>query len=113
MAFRNGRLYFEYRIKKLPLQLNVKLWEAQSGTELHTFDGYSVVFSPDGRCIITGNKDKTAKLWDVESGLLLANLISFERGRWALTEMWPFECLALQYGRALERKIIEHHEKKS
>ncbi|HEY1115805.1 MAG TPA: caspase family protein [Chitinophagaceae bacterium] len=40
----------------------------------HTHTVSQVVFSPDGRLIATGSKDKTIKLWDVPTGRLLANL---------------------------------------
>src|SRR5262249_18694827 len=33
-----------------------------------------VGFSPDGKTLVSGNQDKTLKLWDVETGKLLRNL---------------------------------------
>jgi WD40 repeat protein len=60
-----------------------RLWEAESGNLLATFQGdapvLSAVFSPDGRQVLTASgdvylhlKDPTARLWDAESGKLLA-----------------------------------------
>ncbi len=40
----------------------------------HTAQLYSAVFSVDGKWVLTASEDKTAKIWDVQSGLLLANL---------------------------------------
>ena len=36
------------------------------GRHIHAI--YSVNFSPDGKKIITGSQDHTARIWDVESG---------------------------------------------
>jgi len=49
----------------------VRVWDAETytliGKPLHHNDFVmSAVFSPDGRQILTGSLDKTARLWDVE-----------------------------------------------
>ena len=68
-----------------------KIWDAASGTELLTLKGhgsdalppafspnlwvvYSVAFSPDGKRVVTGSVDTTAKIWDVETGKELLTL---------------------------------------
>ena len=50
-----------------------RLWDAQTGTEIHSFQGHSgevntVSISPDGRYVLTGGEDDTARLWDIETG---------------------------------------------
>jgi WD40 repeat protein len=40
----------------------------------HTNDITLLKFSPDGRILASGSKDKTIKLWDVQTGKLLADL---------------------------------------
>jgi len=49
-----------------------KLWDARDGTELRSLIGHAegvtgVCFSPDGRRILTGSSDTTAKSWDAAS----------------------------------------------
>ena len=57
----------------------IKVWDAQTGQELFTLKGHiaairNIVFSPDGKRIVTGGGDRTAKVWDAEKGQELFNL---------------------------------------
>ena len=52
---------------------SVKLWEVSTGRHVRTFDvihfgSGSAVFSPDGRYLLTGSRDKKTKLWDTSTG---------------------------------------------
>ena len=52
-----------------------KMWDATNGRELLTLKGHNnmvlgVAFLPDGRRIVTGGDDSTAKLWETASGTL-------------------------------------------
>ena len=51
----------------------LKLWDAVSGKEIHSFQGHtdfvwSGVFSSDGKTVLSASDDNTLKLWDVGSG---------------------------------------------
>ncbi len=51
----------------------VKIWDAQSGTELVKVAGHAksvlrVAFSPDGLSIATASQDKTIKIWNATNG---------------------------------------------
>jgi WD40 repeat protein len=50
------------------------LWEADSGRKVRTFPGRAVLFSPDGKHVLTekevllGSREKAATLWEIGSG---------------------------------------------
>ncbi len=54
----------------------VRMWDTATGKEARKLEDskgdwcgvYSVVFSPDGKTLATGNGDKSARLWEVASG---------------------------------------------
>jgi WD40 repeat protein len=51
----------------------IKLWDAKTGSELQTVEGYSrsvqsVAFSPDSQMVASGSNDGTIKLWDAKTG---------------------------------------------
>jgi len=51
----------------------VKLWLAESGQCLHTYNGHcnavrAAIFSSDGCCFLTGSVDHTAMLWELGGG---------------------------------------------
>jgi WD40 repeat protein/serine/threonine protein kinase len=58
----------------------VKVWDAQTGEELLTLKGHTddhvgrVVYSPDGKRLVTASRDKTVKVWDAQTGLELLTL---------------------------------------
>jgi hypothetical protein len=41
-----------------------------------------VAFSPDGKTILSGSQDTTTRIWDVETGKEIAQLIGFTDGEW-------------------------------
>ena len=46
----------------------------------------SIAFSPDGHFVLTGSFDGTSRIWDPSSGRLLATMISFRGGGWAVVD---------------------------
>jgi WD40 repeat protein len=61
------------------------LYEVATGNLLRSFSGHqdfvtSVAFSPDGRFLLTGCRDKTARLWDIETGASLRQLTGHKGG---------------------------------
>ena len=55
-------------------------WSEPTGAEIRRFEGHSdsvtsVAFSPDGRQVLTGGWNDSARLWETVSG---ADLASFE-----------------------------------
>lgn len=65
----------------------LSLWEAASGKLVRTFEGHqswvsSAVFSPDGKTILSGGADGTARLWNTATGKELVKMVSFGDGEW-------------------------------
>ena len=51
----------------------MKLWDARSGSLIRTLTGHTervrtVVFTPDGRYLLSGSRDKTLRLWRGDNG---------------------------------------------
>lgn len=73
------------------LDKTLKLWDVATKNELRIFNEHSswvlsIAFSPDGRTLLSGGLDGTINLWNVSNGALLATLIAFPDGRWAVTD---------------------------
>lgn len=67
----------------------IRLWDVQTGEKLKTLTGHSdevasVVFSADGRYVLSGG-DASTRLWDAASGEELATMIAFGDGEWLVT----------------------------
>jgi WD40 repeat protein len=50
-----------------------RIWDAITGKQLMMMEGhtdfvYGVAFSPDGKYLLTGSFDGTARLWDLSNG---------------------------------------------
>ena len=59
--------------------------------ELRRFEGHgsnilAVGFTADGSRVMSGSMDKTARLWDVETGRELCRLVSFRDSTWAVID---------------------------
>jgi WD40 repeat protein len=67
---------------------DVKLWDVSTLQEVRTFVGHTadvlaVDFCPDSSCLVTAGWDGTSRIWNRESGELLATLVqSLEHRRW-------------------------------
>ncbi|MDO9558500.1 MAG: Ig-like domain-containing protein, partial [Syntrophales bacterium] len=65
----------------------IGLWNVETGTEIKTFKGHkgevmSLAFSPKGEFFISASHDGSIRLWDVNTGREIIQLISFTDGEW-------------------------------
>ena len=76
----------------------IQLWDAQTGKRIprtfgvdgktdsaveHTGDVLSVAFSRDGSRLLTGSRDRTARLWDVQTGKQLQRFLGHNWWVWS------------------------------
>ncbi len=71
----------------------IRLWDVESGENTAKFNGhadprrvgiegiYSVLFSRDGKALITGSEDNVIRIWDASSGAITATLAADEGDR--------------------------------
>lgn len=70
-----------------PRDDNARIWDVGTGQLVHTLTGHSftvndVQFSPDGRWLVTGSADGTARIWDAKSGSPRLTLLSYGDKDW-------------------------------
>ena len=58
---------------RFPRDYTLKVWDVESGRELHTLQGhskivYGVAVRPDGRHAVCTSSDSPLKVWDLETG---------------------------------------------
>ena len=65
-------------VSSLKSHESIGVWDVETGALLRTVDGFSFMYSPDGKRILTAGsvagKDSAPKVWDVETGALLHTL---------------------------------------
>jgi WD40 repeat protein len=65
----SGRSLKQRSLGEWPMEIT--FWDVESGNEIRTVEGQKVVFSPDGRILVTRDRQGRKfifKLWDVKSG---------------------------------------------
>jgi WD40 repeat protein/uncharacterized caspase-like protein len=68
---------------------DIVIWDSSTGQQVKRLVGHlryinSIAFSPDGRFILSGAEDGTARIWEVSTGNELCRLISLNNGDWVV-----------------------------
>lgn len=75
---RNGHVNGKMKLATASYDKSVRIWDAQTGAELHRMmhegEVQSVDFSPDGRLVASASSDKSVRIWDANTGRQLLNL---------------------------------------
>lgn len=66
-------------MKSLLLSTNAQIWDIKQQRIRHLLQGhmqeiYSLDFSRDGRFLVSGSGDKSARVWDIEKGACVFDL---------------------------------------
>ncbi|KIK66938.1 hypothetical protein GYMLUDRAFT_156943, partial [Collybiopsis luxurians FD-317 M1] len=75
----------------------VRIWNAETGTPIgeplqgHTHWVWSVAFSPDGKRIVSGSRDKTVRIWNAETGAPIGEPLQGLTGSVESTDFFPDE----------------------
>lgn len=90
---------------------SAKIWDAKSGTHLHTLNGHTgvvkcVAFSPDGQRVVSGSNDKTVKVWDSQTGQELLSISGYPAPVLALAFSPDQTRIAISGGTAYQPNMV-------
>ncbi|MGV8058169.1 MAG: caspase family protein [Smithellaceae bacterium] len=78
----DGILLLSCGFANSPSIIDVSTGKSIASLAGHALTVYAGVFSPDGKYIITGSGDGTARIWNTASGRQIAQFIGFIDGEW-------------------------------
>jgi eukaryotic-like serine/threonine-protein kinase len=85
----------------------LKLWDADSGQELHTLVGHggtvlALTFSPDGKRIFSGGEDSTLRIWNTQTSTIERTIESMYGPIMSLAVSSSGDMVACGYASAIE-----------